>query len=359
MHDDDHDDSMPAQDSFIDVVCNMVGVLIILVLIMGMRGADVVAPRIAASVKAAQEHAHEHAQVTPDGAAEAAVPQAQVELAAAIHAASEVHHDIQEVVAEAVDLRLQAELTAARRQQLSVVHAAVEKDVEERRSQLDAESRAQFDVQAKIVAAEIELHELTQKQLAAIPVAAEVEEVECVPTPLARTVDGEEIHVRLRHGQLAVVPVDALLDEVRRRGGDHLRSSLERRDEAEDLFGPIDGFRMKLTIERFTTSLPGASVISSPQKSAVLLKGVFLPTADELGEAVEQALLPDSRFMGALRGKRAASPTVTVWVYPDSYSELRTLKRALWESGVPMAVRPLANGQPITFSTAGSKSAAQ
>lgn len=357
MQDDEHDDSMPAQDSFIDVVCNMVGVLIILVLIMGMRGADVVAPRIAANV-AAKQHAGAAPSVAPP-AAPSSVAQQQVELAAAIRAATEVQQDIQEVVAQAVDLRVQAELTAARRHQLSVVQAAVERDVQERRSKLDAEGRAQFDVQNKIVAAEIELHELTQQQLAAIPVAAEVEEVECVPTPIARTVDGEEIHVRLRHGQLAVVPVEALLDEVRRRGGDHLRSSLQRRDEAEDVFGPIDGFRMKLSIERFTTSLPGESVLSSPQKSSMLLQGVFLPTADELGDAVEQALLPGSHFMQTLRGKRAASPTVTVWVYPDSYSELRTLKRALWEAGVPLAVRPLAAGQPITFSTAGSKSAAQ
>lgn len=356
MQDNDDDDSMPAQDSFIDVVCNMVGVLIILVLIMGMRGADVVAPRIAANV-AAKQHAGV-APATPPPADSNAAAQ-QVELAAAIREATEVQQDIQQVVAQAVDLRVQAEITAARRQQLSVVQAAVERDVEERRAKLDAEGREQFDVQRQIVAAEIQLHELTQQQLAAIPVDVEVEEVECVPTPLARTVDGEEIHVRLRHGLLAVVPVDALLDEVRVRGGDHLRSSLQRRDEAEDVFGPIDGFRMKLSIERFTTSLPGDTVLSSPQKSSMLLQGVFLPTSDELGEAVEQALLPDSQFMRAVRGKRAASPTVTVWVYPDSYSDLRTLKRALWEASVPLAVRPLANGQPITFSTAGSKSAAQ
>jgi hypothetical protein len=355
----EEDDSMPAQDSFIDVVCNMVGVLIILVLVMGMRGADVVAPRIAANVAAKQHAAGEASGVAIPAAPQSPDPQQQAALADAIREATDVQRDIQQVVAQAVDLRVQAELTAARRQQLSVVQAAVERDVEERRAELDAEGREQFDVQRQIVAAEIQLHELTQQQLAAIPVAAEVEEIECVPTPIARTVDGEEIHVRLRHGQLAVVPVDALLDEVRRRGGDHLRSSLQRRDEAQDVFGPIDGFRMKLSIERFTTSLPGATVLSSPQRSSMLLQGVFLPTSDELGESVEQALLPASHFMQTLRGKRAASPTVTVWVYPDSYSELRTLKRALWEAGVPLAVRPLANGQPITFSTAGSKSAAQ
>jgi hypothetical protein len=98
---------------------------------------------------------------------------------------------------------------------------------------------------------------------------------------------------------------------------------------------------------------------NSPQRTAVILQGVFLPTSDDIGQAVEQSLLPGSAFMRALRAKRSSAPAVTVWVYPDSYNELRTIKRAMWEAGIPLAVRPLADGQPIVFSTAGSKSAAQ
>ena len=37
MEQHDDDDSMPGQDSFIDVVCNMVGILIVLVMIVGVR----------------------------------------------------------------------------------------------------------------------------------------------------------------------------------------------------------------------------------------------------------------------------------------------------------------------------------
>ena len=77
-----------------------------------------------------------------------------------------------------------------------------------------------------------------------------------MPTPLAKTVTGDEIHVRLRHGQLAVVPVDELLDEVERRGGSYLRSGLEQRNEAKDVYGPIDGFRMRLSVERMSRRRP-------------------------------------------------------------------------------------------------------
>ena len=352
MQDNDEDDSMAGQDSFIDVVCNMVGVLIILVLIVGMRGAKIISPKVAANAVAA-------AKQSPATESDSDAAKRRAELNAAMQQAMDAEYEIEAAVVQAVDLRMQSELTEARRHKLTVVQAMVEQDIQQRRAKLDAEGQKQFDVQREMVAAEIRLNELTKQQLALLPETVQSEEVECVPTPLARSVDGEEIHVRLRHKQLAVVPVDELLEEVRRRGGDHLRSSLRNRDQAVDAFGPIDGFRMQLTVEKYATSMPGDSPIGAPAHTSVLLQGVFLPTADDIGQPLEQSLLPGSPFQSALRRKRAASPTVTAWVYPDSYSELRTLKRALWEQNVPLAVRPLADGQPIIFSTAGSKSAAQ
>ena len=95
------------------------------------------------------------------------------------------------------------------------------------------------------------------------------------------------------------------------------------------------------------------------RRSAVIVQGVFMPTSDDIGLPVDQSLLPSSAFSAALRARRSAVGAVTAWVYPDSYAELRTLKKAMWEAGVPLAVRPLDDGQPIIFSTIGSKSAAQ
>jgi hypothetical protein len=347
------DDSMPGQDSFIDVVCNMVGILIILVMVMAIRGRDVLTPQL---MKAAESAV---------GAAASALggkrpaPADQREFEAAQRRLAETSREIQMAQLRAADLRVGSEVIEARRRQLAIVQAAVEKDIAERRARLGGDGQEQFDVQRKIVESEIRLNELNQQQLAAITQSVEVEEVECVPTPLARTVTGEEIHVRLRRGQLAIVPVDELLEEVRRRGGDHLRSGLQSRNAASEVYGPINGFRMKLFAERFETSLPGQSALDGPQRPTVVLQGAFLPTSDDLGQTLEQALLPDSEFMRTLRSRRASAPTVTTWVYPDSYGELRALKRTLWEAGVPLAVRPLADGQPITFSTAGTKSSAQ
>jgi hypothetical protein len=342
----EEDDSLPGQDSFIDVVCNMVGILIVLVMIVGVKAssgdAEPAAAATAASVKPTE----------PDASTLA-------ELQATERAALEAAEEIETSVGKIKDLSVQSALIEARREELALMREAVEKDIANRRGKLNDKDQRQFDVQREIADAEIKLHKLTQEQISLMSQKSDVEQIECVPTPLAKTVTGEEIHARLRHGQLAVVPADELFNEVSRRGADHLRNGLRDRNGAEDVFGPIDGFRMRLSVERYDAAVPGESPLAEPHRPTIVMQGVFLPTSEDIGQPVEQALLPDSQFMRALRAKRSATPAVTIWVYPDSYNELRTLKRAMWEAGVSLAVRPLADGQPIIFSTAGTKSAAQ
>jgi hypothetical protein len=342
------DDSMPGQDSFVDVICNMVGILITLVVVVGIRVSQVVIePPTEVTPVAAQS-------VSPEKLAEL-----KTKLTEAIRARRAAEDEIETAILQARDMRANAELVEMRRAQLTLVRAQVEQSIAERRAELDADAQKQFDAQRQIAESQIKLQALTQEQVSLLSIPESVEEIETVPTPLAKTVTGDEIHVRLKQGQLAVIPVDMLLGEVEARGGSYLRGGLAQRNEASDTYGPIDGFRLRLSVQRYEEELPAGMPAGAPKRAAVVLQGVFLPTADDIGIPVDQALLPTSAFSGALRARRSAVGAVTVWVYPDSYGELRTLKKAMWEAGVPLAVRPLAKGQPIIFSTLGSKSAAQ
>jgi hypothetical protein len=348
-NEEEDDDSMPGQDSFVDVICNMVGILITLVVVVGIRVSQVVIePPTEVTPVVAQT------TVSPERIAEL-----KSELTDAIRARRAAEDEIETAILQARDMRANAELVEIRREQLTLVRAQVEQSIAERRAELDADAQKQFDAQRQIAEAQIKLHALTQEQVSLVSMPENVEEIETVPTPLAKTVTGDEIHVRLKQSQLAVIPVDALLGEVEARGGSYLRGGLAQRNEASDTYGPIDGFRLRLSVQRYEEEPPAGMPQGSPKRTAVVLQGVFLPTADDVGIPVDQALLPTSAFSSALRSRRSAVGAVTVWVYPDSYGELRTLKKAMWEAGVPLAVRPLAKGQPIIFSTLGSKSAAQ
>ncbi|WP_428305919.1 hypothetical protein [Lacipirellula sp.] len=352
MEQNDDDDSMPGQDSFIDVVCNMVGILIVLVMIVGVRASRPEEFDAAMTPKKAQPKPQQQLVEQPQLVDASKLKD---ELAKALKAKEEIEADM----ARIADLSVQGALTEGRREQLVLLQASVEEQIAERRAKLDASGQNQFDVQRAIAEAEIKLTQLTQEQVSLVSQTPDVEEVECVPTPLAKTVEGDEVHVRIKRGLLAVVPADALLEEVRARGGDYIRSGLRDRSAAEDVYGPIDGFRMRLSVKKHMVSVQGPPGMPMPPQATVELQGVFLPISEDIGQSIDQALLPTSPFMRQLKGRRTATPAVTAWVYPDSYGELRTLKRAMWEAGVLLAIRPLPHGQPIIFSTSGTKSSAQ
>jgi hypothetical protein len=357
MEQHDDDDSMPGQDSFIDVVCNMVGILIVLVMIVGVRASRPAEFDAAMAPKKTRPPAGVEKQEEREEPEERLVDATSLtqEINEALAAKKELERETERMA----DLAVQAAATEARREHLLMLQTAVEQQIAERRAKLDEAGKTQFDVQRAIAEAEVKLTELTKEQISLASQTVDVEEVECVPTPLAKTVEGDEIHVRIKRGMLAVVPSDALLEEVRARGGDYIRSGLRDRSSVEDVYGPIDGFRMRLTVKRHTVSVQGPPGVPMPPQTAVELQGVFLPISEDIGQPIDQALLPTSTFMRQLKSRRSTSPAVTAWVYPDSYAELRTLKRAMWEAGVALAIRPLPHGQPIIFSTSGSKSSAQ
>jgi hypothetical protein len=348
----EEDDALPGQDSFIDVVCNMVGILIVLVMIVGVRATGANSEPTADGPPAAiRATAASYA-----AADDATASQLQAERERAMHA----HKEIEDAVERVVDLGVQSVVVDARRQQLSIVKAAVEQEIAERRAKLSGKDQRQFDVQRQIAEAEIKLHELTQEQISVVAESAQVETIECVPTPIAKEVTSETVHVRLKHGLLGVLPVEELMHEVERRGVDYLRNGLSHRNYAEEMFGPIDGFRMRfLVARRDELGAPGAPLGEGGDQSRIFLKFAFLPMSEQIGQPIEQALLPDSKFMAALRAKRSTTPTVVAWVYGDSYAELRTLKRAMWNAGTPLAVNPAVDEYPIAIATGGARMVAQ
>ena len=54
-----------------------------------------------------------------------------------------------------------------------------------------------------------------------------------------------------------------------------------------------------------------------------------------------------------------ARTTITLWVYPDSFTLYRRLRNELVEQGFSVAARPLADGMTIRRSPLGTQSAAQ
>ncbi len=351
------------EDSFLDVVANVVGVLIILVMMVGMQAsrsrflADASQPPDAASVESTAATAGQTLEDTEQSPQD--LEKLNSQLDEARRQANSSQRSVFELAAQISRVSHEANAHDRQRIELAMHRALIEEDLQRRRELLDSGRQQEFDVQRQLLQSQIKLDELTQEHLSLAGSAEEVEEIECVPTPLAKEVDVPSIHLRLRKGLVSIVPVEQLREEFQFHA-EEIRRRLRSNSKVVETFGPIDGYRAKFTfIKRRAAGSFGGHIAGQLRENVLETYIEFLPTSDDIGQNVERALMPGSALYEYLQSQRRESPPVDVWLYTDSFNEFRTLKRALWEMGFSLAIRPLRPHDTIGASPYGSKSAAQ
>ena len=206
MRPDRYQQEETSQDSFLDVVANVVGVLIILVMLVGMQ-----ASRRLFLADASQGSNSDTAQLTdaleptPED-----LEKVRSQLDEANRQAIASEQTVAKLASRISRISLEADANDQQRIKLAMHRTLIEEDLQRRRELLDAGSQQEFDVQQKLLQSQIKLDELTQEQLSLAASAPEVEEIECVPTPLAKEVDVPSLHLRLRGGLVSIVPVEKL-----------------------------------------------------------------------------------------------------------------------------------------------------
>jgi hypothetical protein len=350
-------------DSFLDVVCNIVGILIILIVIAGVRvsRAPLLTLRTTVTNEPSAVAAAEPAlpaDVEPDlepaSAPVAAIVDDTIELQQQI---ANLQQDQQSLVEQLQQGR--SRLTAALEDQtvLNERLADVQSAVTRAQGNLTASEQAVASTKAELG---------TLKQLAA-QLAAQVRTAQLEPdkvqriehriTPVGRTVTGDELHFRVEHNRVSVVPLEALLGR--------LKEQIERRKDMfakarqhEGQVGPIDGYTLRYLVQRDNLSVVdelryGAGMYRISVAHWQLDIDRSLPA-----ETVEQALRPGSRFSQALLEAKSES-ALTFWVYPDSFEAYGQLKTVCHDQNFLVAGRPLPDGIPIAGSPNGTRSSGQ
>ncbi len=176
-------------------------------------------------------------------------------------------------------------------------------------------------------------------------------------TPVSQVVDGEEFHFRLADNRVSVVPLKQLIEELK-SGIQRRKSWLARSRSHHGSVGPISGFRMRYLVERKPLSVVEELQYGSGTFRVVVSAWQLMATSAVKAETVEEALQSDSNFVNAL--KRARTNTaLTFWVYPDSFGLFRKLQEVAHHNGFIVSARPLPEGVPIAGSPHGSRSAGQ
>ena len=322
------EDLTAGQDSFLDVITNIVGILIILVMVVGARVQKI---SLDAAVQAPQAAAN--------GDLVAEVEEREQSLASA-------ESEIQELqmVQAAIDGASSARL------QLATALSAAKVEVERRKQLADAAKVADAERAAKRSQLEEAIQQCTLQAEAIKHQKATTAEVLAYPTPIGRTVNGEEIHFQIAGDRIAYIPLEELFELAKRNTQRHANSIAEMAAKIETV-GPVQGFVLDYVIEAKIDQARGQILIRSRE-------WVVRPVDPLVGEPVAEALRSPSRFRGVLGGAKPDT-TITLWCYPDSFAAYRQIREEMHRLGIPTAGRPLPEGAPIGGSTEGSKSVVQ
>ena len=330
-------DLAPGQDSFLDVTCNLVGILIILIMVIGTRTQNAVL------------------EAAPNANDIDAPPKLNV--ASARNAVAAVETDIHEIDTKIKRQQLEVAYRRKERDKMLEVLTAVEQQFQHHRETLDEEQQRRLTASRELLTARAELEDLKASRRALENASPAQNVIEHLPTPMAKTVFGTELHFRLLQGRLVIIPWEELVAKLKEDAPHNVWKLKEATSITESL-GPIGGFRMKYTLRRVQHVAPANGGVAVQQRIE-LDRFILVPVQDDLGEPLEQALRGGSEFQETLARFDPNRTTVTVWVYPDSFNQFRALKAELFRRGYLTAGRPIPEGHPIGGSPDGSRSAAQ
>ena len=386
-----HDTIGFSSDSFLDVVANLVGILIILIVLTGLRVSR--APVELPVVETEQTQELEMAPEEPDTPVvveapplpapavvrslptpaepppgiPAEVPEEPIPVFPPISApavAANLTAEYERMQRELARIEKENELTRSQLAKLRVEQSQIqlEKDqlaraatsqqseLAQERKQLDISAQSAEEVNAALTRMQQQIGRLVEEP-------PPVVEVEHYLTPVGRIVTGKELHFRLAENRVAHVPVKEL--------SEMLQADIERRKKImltqssfQGRVGPRDGFSMSYILQRDSLSLADEMRLGPGTIRMTVTGWIIHPESHLRAETTSEALQLGSEFRRALQ-TAGPSSTVTFWVYPDSFEIHRELKKLAHDSGFWVASRPLPSGVPISGSPQGAKSLAQ
>lgn len=332
-------------DAFLDIVANLVGILIILVVVLGSQST--------AMIEEIKEQLRED---TVTEVSQYATDEQLSKLSQQAMRAASAQADSNRL--EGLIQRFDQEIDFKRQQRgilmdlLSEARAAWE----QKREELDrqATEAARRTTEFKRAQAELEKLEGERQRLEDQPEA--VVAVEHLPTPMAKTVFGDELHFRLKDNRLSVVPIEKLLDEIR---NDFERMATSSRNgQMESAVGPVRGYIARYRMDKNRAMVARGGQVQLATR--IQLVGMSVePLEEPHGQAIDKVLSGGSELDIELAGRNPGMTTITVWVYPDSFAAFRKLKEHLYARGFATAARPLPMDHLISGGPDGSRSNAQ
>lgn len=320
-------------DSFLDLVTNVVGIIIRLILVtwVGARSYHAGMQWIQAEASAATQQ--KAAPKIGDDPLASRLEASQRDLDDAKTRLLEQLKDLDDV-----DLKAKA----SDQQLILIIGQREELEKEKRALEGKGPGRGVPFATVKLSAAEVRQRskEVLQeiKKLEAMPSARKQLKYHA---PVSRAVQTEELSFECKNGRVTYIDLPAFLQEVR-ASSEEIGLQMRTRAKVARITSQIGPFRLHYLFERV-----GGAV---DQGSIALTEWELEPVNALRGETLQQALTAKSEFRLLTDALDPNLSTVTFWVYPDSFEMFRQLRDHLYERGLDIAGRPLPTGAPIAAS---------
>jgi hypothetical protein len=340
-------------DSFLDLVTNVVGIIIRLILVAW----------VAARAYTSLPEYMKKSQTPPVEVAEPSV--ADDPLTAEI---ARQRHELADAEARLLEQLRQFDLLRHERAQAEEEEATVTAnrgELDRTRAGLDASKAAGDKAKRELNLSLDDLEKRRQrlmKELVDLEKQPPASKLLRYRTPVSQTVHGGESHFECQSGRVAHVDLDAMISQIQRGLRDKemdLRNQWRITDETE----PVGAFRMRYIVERRRVDADALFPGSSPDAYGNFSYGVsewrIEPIDPARGETVNEALAEHSEFRHVIDALAVERAAVTFWVYPDSFPLYRQLRDYAADKGLTVAGRPLPPGAPISGAPWGKKSRGQ
>jgi hypothetical protein len=372
-------------DSFLDVVCNIVGILIILIVIVAVKvqrqpertesQKDAVATAQTLSARQSAELEGRHSTL---GRLNDMLSQLQQQLQST-HNEHQRDAGLLQQVAEArrdTEQQLQSVSQQKARQQRQVAEADVERQIALlriaalKKSLTETESKTANAGQALTVVSS-SADELTESLQTTVVETQKLQEVlqtaqlSSVPkdrlqhrlAPVTRPVESDEVHFRVSRNRISAIPLEELLERWKSQVLSR-RSVMMRLNQFEGRVGPVNGYYLDYVVEKEGPSTLEALRNGETTTRVNMSRWTITVDPDAMEESIDEAVRPGSRFRQSIESIPPDS-VITIWIYSDSFSSFPALREVAHGLQLRVAARPLPEGTPIVGSPNGSRSTAQ
>lgn len=335
------------QDSFLDIVANLVGILIILVVVVG------------AQAKVAWKPAEP-------------VADRSTEIKELTHSLDKKRDQVlkmnldNELLEEEINQQALAavHLNQVRHQmlmQIEVAEKLLSEKQDEQKQKLTAQQLAEKALLEQEQSLERKLAQVNQSLNAVSTVSQKrTEVIEHYPNPIAKTVFTEEVHFQILGGKIVYVPLEELISRMKTEVRSKI-DQLQNSPRVASTVGPIQNFQLQYEIVGEVVRQPTPNGLV--ERTMIQFNGFqLLPSSDDLGVPIATALSTGERVSEFRRIIQRHSPqktTVSLWVYPDSFTAYNEVKHWLYQQGYQVACWPLDADKLISGSPSGFRTSAQ